>query len=116
VADAYGGFPFDARMEGSVLSLGDFYSCVEIQEEDFEGNYCFVIDVSLASVLGMDGKDIAHAALNPIGKGNGLGLNVRHEMVLYQLTDLQSQFQLATLLEVASASPALALRKMSKRE
>jgi len=47
VFDSYGGVPIEAMLEGGRISLGDFNSCNDVEQEngDIRGNYCSVLAV-----------------------------------------------------------------------
>ncbi len=48
VSDSFGSFPWDAMTEGSRVTLGSLYSCLEVesgpssQNNEFRGQYCLV--------------------------------------------------------------------------
>ncbi len=37
MSDSYGSWPIDALQEGNIFSLGGYFSCLEVGEEDGEG-------------------------------------------------------------------------------
>jgi len=43
VFDAYGSWLAEASLEGSTFRLGSYSSCLSIEKEDFQGQYCEVV-------------------------------------------------------------------------
>jgi len=89
VSDAYGGVPLPGLMEGNHNSLGDFNSCVELQDDssNIQGQYC-----SLAAYALDINKEMAlNSPLIPGGK-NGLNVSQCKLLMGFLSTLLQQAF------------------------
>jgi hypothetical protein len=65
VNDAYGNVPRDGMLEGSKYSLGHYHSCLEVNVQDFRGQYCSALAIMLPSAALVSNKD-ADSSLSPV--------------------------------------------------
>jgi len=76
VDDANGDFPVDGKMEGHLLSLGSFNSCLDVEQGTFDGKYCLVYSLYIPTALNLS-KSQQESSLDILNPAKIIGLHVR---------------------------------------